>query len=232
MKNLFTTCALLAIIAFNAPFAYAQEQAPDALLRTVTSDVVAILKQNRDIQAGNSAKATALVETRILPLFDFSRMTRIAVARNWRLATAEQQDSLTREFKTLLVRTYSTALTNYRDQAIEFKRLRAMPSDNEVTVKSEIKQPGTDALAMDYDMEKTAAGWKVYDIKIDGVSLVANYRETFAARVREGGIDGLINVLAAKNRQGDSRHKAPLTQSYENIPLVYASVQSFWPEGR
>jgi phospholipid transport system substrate-binding protein len=186
----------------------AQDVAPDALLSAVTLEVIAIIRRDADVQAGNPTKVAELVETRILSHFDFDRMTQIAVARNWRIATPEQQTALTAEFKTLLVRTYSTALTSYRDQVIEYKPLRAAPGATEVTVKSEIKQPGTERMTIDYDMEKTPAGWKVYDIKVAGVSLVSTYRETFASRVRDGGIAGLIKSLADKNRQDASRLKS------------------------
>jgi phospholipid transport system substrate-binding protein len=180
----------------------AQTVAPDVLLKAVTSEVIAIIRQDKDIQAGDPAKVADLVETRILPLFDFTRMTRIAVARNWRLATPEQQEALTLEFKTLLVRTYSIALSSYRDQVIEYKPLRLTPDATEVTVRSDVRQSGKERLTIDYDMEKTPAGWKVYDIKIAGVSLVTTYRDTFAGKVRDGGIEGLIRALSDKNRQG------------------------------
>ena len=177
-----------------------QDVAPDVLLNAVTSEVIAVLKRNQALQTGNPAKVAELVETRILPHFDFARMTKIAVARNWRLASPEQQQALTAEFKRLLVRTYSTALSSYRDQVIEYKPLRTAPGDTEVTVKSEIKQPGAERMTIDYDMEKTPAGWKVYDIKVAGISLVTTYRETFAGKVRDGGVDGLIKALSDKNR--------------------------------
>jgi phospholipid transport system substrate-binding protein len=139
-----------------------------------------------------------------VPHFNFTRMTRIAVARNWRLATPEQQKELTAEFKTLLVRTYSTALSNYRDQQIDYKPLRARPEDVEVTVRSEVKRSGSSqTVAIDYEMEKTPGGWKAYDVKIEGVSLVTTYRDTFAGEVKEGGVNGLIKSLAAKNRQSE-----------------------------
>ena len=215
MQKILFKSALVLIAALAAPFSFAEDLAPDALLKAVTAEVVAIIRQDKDIQAGNPAKVADLVETRILPLFDFTRMTQLAVARNWRLATPEQQKALTAEFRTLLVRTYSTALSNYRDQAIEFKRLRAAPGDTEVTVKSVMKQPGTEPLTMDYDLERMAAGWKVYDIKIDGVSLITTYRETFAGKIREGGVDGLIKSLTDKNRQGDARLRShPAENSY------------------
>ena len=202
MQKIVLKSALVLISALAAPFSLAQAVAPDVLLNAVTSEVIAIIRQDKDIQAGDPAKVADLVETRILPLFDFTRMTRIAVARNWRLATPEQQKALTLEFKTLLVRTYSTALSSYRDQVIEYKPLRVAPDATEVTVKSDVQQSGAERLTIDYDMEKTPAGWKVYDIKIAGVSLVTTYRGTFAGKVRDGGIEGLIKSLSDKNRQG------------------------------
>ena len=184
-----------------------QDVAPDVLLSAVTLEVLAIIRQDANIQAGNAEKLAQLIETKVLPHFDFARMTQIAVARNWRLATPEQQKALTAEFKTLLVRTYSTALSGYRDQVIEYMPLRAAPGATEVTVKSEIRQPGTERMTIDYDMEKTPAGWKVYDIKVAGISLVSTYRESFSGRVRDGGIEGLIKALSDRNRQGDSRFR-------------------------
>ena len=178
----------------------AQDVAPDVLVRSITTEVIEIIKQDKDIQAGNSKKIADLVEKRILPHFSFAHMTRIAVAVNWRRATPEQQKVLTEEFKTLLVRTYSNALSLYRDQAIEFKPLRMRPDDVDVTVKSEIRQKGAQPVTLYYDMEKTPTGWKVYDVKVSGVSLITNYREDFAAQVRESGIDGLIKTLVSKNR--------------------------------
>ena len=201
MQKIVLKSALVLISALAAPFSLAQAVAPDVLLNAVTSEVIAIIRQDKDIQAGDPAKVADLVETRILPLFDFTRMTRIAVARNWRLATPEQQKALTLEFKTLLVRTYSTALSSYRDQVIEYKPLRVAPDATEVTVRSDVQQSGAERLTIDYDMEKTPAGWKVYDIKIAGVSLVTTYRGTFAGKVRDGGIEGLIKSLWDKNRQ-------------------------------
>lgn len=184
-----------------ASVALAQDVAPDVMVKGITMDVLNIIKKDKDIQAGNPRKIADLVETRILPHFDFARMTQIAVAVNWRKATPEQKKALTEEFKTLLVRTYSNALTLYRDQAVDFKPLHMKAGDTEVTVKSEIRQKGAQQpVTLDYDMEKTANGWKVYDVKVGGVSLITNYREDFAAQVRESGIDGLIKALVSKNR--------------------------------
>jgi len=195
MKRLLS----LLLIAFSFG-ALAQDVAPDLQVKNITMEVIGIIKQDKEIQAGNSRKIADLVETRILPHFNFARMTQIAVAVNWRRATPEQQKVLTDEFRTLLVRTYSNALSLYREQAIEFRPLRMRPDDAEVTVKSDIRQKGAQPVTLDYDMEKTSAGWKVFDVKVSGVSLITNYREDFAAQVRESGIDGLIKVLVSKNR--------------------------------
>jgi phospholipid transport system substrate-binding protein len=192
-------CSLFALLI---PVAQAQQPAPDVLVKTITEEVVTILKKDQDIQAGDAKKAADLIETKIVPHFNFVRMTRIAMARNWRLASPEQQKELVGEFKTLLVRTYSTALSNYRDQQIDYRPLRAKPEDTEVTVKSDVKPSGSSQpISIDYEMEKTPNGWKVYDVKVGGVSLVTTYRDTFASEVRERGVDGLIKSLAAKNRQ-------------------------------
>ena len=171
---------------------------PDALMNAVTSEVIAILKQ--DLAAGRPTAMAQLIEAKILPLFDFRRMTRIAVARNWRLASPEQQGALVAQFRALLVRTYSAALSGYRDQELQYRPLRAAAGDTEVLVRSFLKRPGAEPLTIDYDMENGLAGWKVFDVKIAGVSLVMNYRESFAAAVRDGGIDGLIESLADQNR--------------------------------
>lgn len=169
----------------------------------VTTEVIATLK--RDAAAGEPTDVARLVETKILPLFDFQHMTRIAVARNWRLASPEQQAALVEHFRTLLVRTYSSALSSYRDEDIEYKPLRFAPDETDVLVRSTVRRRGAETLTLDYDMESTEAGWKVYDVKIAGVSMVLTYRETFAAAVRAGGIDGLIELLSDKNRQNGSQ---------------------------
>jgi len=210
-KTMRNSVVLLAL-ALAAPVLAAQEVEPNVMLQAVTLEVIAAIKQDRGLlHGGNLKQGPRLIETKVLPLFDFPRMTQIAVARNWRLATPEQQAALTSEFKTLLVRTYSTVLSSYRDQVIEFRSMRAAPADTEVTVRSVVKQSGTAPVAMDYDMEKTLAGWKIYDIKVAGVSLVTTYRDSFSERIRDGGVDGLIKALEDKNRQGDSRSSAPKT---------------------
>ena len=220
MRALSFRFALTLLAVLAAPSSFAQDVAPDDLIKAVTFEVLATIRQDKEIQAGNPAKVAALVETRILPLFDFSHMTQIAVARSWSTATPGQRILLSAEFKTLLVRTYSTALTGYHTQEFEFKPLRAAPGDTSVTVKSVVKQSGTAPVAMDYDMEKTAAGWKVYDIKIDGISLITTYREAFASKVRESGVDGLIKSLAEKNRAGDARFRVRNTGDFY-IPVLF-----------
>lgn len=199
----------LLFLGFLPGIAIAQApQAPDQLVQGITTEVIGIIKKDKEIQSGNPKRIQDLVESRVLPYFNFARMTQIAMAVNWRRASPEQQEALVAEFKTLLVRTYSNALSLYRDQAIDFKPLRARAEDSEVTVRSEIRQRGQQPLGLDYEMEKTAQGWKVYDVKVGGVSLISTYREDFAGQVRDGGIDGLIKVLVSKNRQLDARAKS------------------------
>ena len=172
---------------------------PDELMKAVTSEVIDILKQ--DLAAGERTDVARLVEEKILPLFDFQRMTSLAVALNWHRASPRQQGALVAEFRTLLVRTYSVSLSSYRDQEIVYRPLRAAAGVAEVLVRSSVRRSGAEPLTIDYDMENTPAGWKVYDVKVAGVSLIITYRETFAAAVRDGGIDGLIKALVDKNRQ-------------------------------
>jgi phospholipid transport system substrate-binding protein len=192
----------------SAQLGFAQESAPDALVKSITQDVISIIKQDKDIQSGDPTKISSLVERKIVPYFDFAHMTQLAVAANWRGATPEQQKQLVQEFKRLLVRTYSNSLSHYRDQVIDFKPLRTRGQDTRVTVRCEIKQRGAQPVALDYDMERTSVGWKVYDVKVDSVSLVTTYREDFAGQVRAGGVDGLIKSLSAKNRQLDAKPRA------------------------
>jgi len=185
-------------------FKPAAESAPDSLLNAATRVVLASLRQDLNLRRNNPAKFAEVVDSTILPLFDFRHMTRLAMARNWRLASLEQQGVLVGEFKTLLVRTYSSALSNYRDEVITYVPLRMAPGETDVRVRSTVKQRKAERLTIDYDMEKTADGWKVYDIKIAGVSLITTYRSTFADIVGERGIDGLIHSLSAKNRQAEA----------------------------
>jgi phospholipid transport system substrate-binding protein len=200
MKRIF------AITLFAVPMlatwpAQAQETAPDALVKRVTDEVIAVLRADKDIQAGNTKKVLDLVEAKIVPHFNFSRMTRLAVGAPWRQASAAQQQSLTNEFRTLLVNTYTSAFTQYRDQVIEYRPFKMASGDTDVVVRSLIKQKtGADPIDINYSMEKVDGTWKVYDVVIAGVSLVQNYRSTFASEIQKGGVDGLIAALAAKNK--------------------------------
>jgi len=182
-----------------AAFALDEQTPPDVLVRSVTNDVLTIVRQDKAIQSGDTARVLGLVEERVLPHFNFRRMTMLAVGRDWRSATPVQQDRLTEAFKTLLVRTYSNALTQYREQVIDFKPTRMGTADTTVQVRTEVRQPGAQAIGIDYMLEKTPAGWKVFDVVVAGVSLVTNYRGSFGSEVRNSGIDGLIRSLEAKN---------------------------------
>lgn len=204
----FVAATLAAALAF-LPGARAQDVAPDALVKTVTLEIVDIIAKDKDIKAGDRKKVVDLIETKVLPHFNFTSMTRLAVATNWEKANADQKKRLTDEFKTLLVRTYASALSAYSDQKFEFRPLRAKPTDTDVTVNVRVLQPGAQPVTIDYDMEKTPSGWKVYNVYVAGVSLVQNYRTEFANQVRDGGIDGLVKSLQAKNKSLDQRAAAP-----------------------
>ena len=193
--------ALLALTAAFVVSAHAQE-APDALVKRVSQDVLQTTKGDPKIQAGDQARIREVMESKLAPNFDFERMTALAMGRNWRDAAPEQQKRLTVEFKTLLVRTYSGALTQYRDQTIDYKPLRADPNAADVLVRTEVIRQGQPPVQIDYGMEKKDNAWKAYDVVVGGVSLVTNYRDEFNEQVRAGGIDGLIKTLAAKNGGG------------------------------
>ncbi len=174
---------------------------PDALAKSVTDDVLTVLRADKDIQAGNRKKLIDLVEKKVLPHFNFVRMTQLAAGRHWRQASPEQQKSLVEEFRTLLVQTYAATFTAYRDQQVEYRPLRMQPDDTDVVVKSLINQPGGKPVTVDYKMEKSNAGWKVYDVVVADLSLVQSYRGTFNTEVQKGGIDGLVKALAEKNKE-------------------------------
>jgi phospholipid transport system substrate-binding protein len=188
------------IAGFGAwPAGAAEFPAPDVLARSVTDEVLAIVRADEDIQSGDQKKVLALVEAKVVQHFHFVRMTQLAMGRNWRQATPEQKTALTREFRTLLVRTYTAAFTQYKNQVVDYRPLRLMPDDTEVVVRSVVRQPSGPPVAVDYNMEKTAEGWKVYNVKIEGISLVENYRNTFHNEVQKNGVDGLIEALNSKN---------------------------------
>lgn len=190
--------ALAAVFAFAA---HAQE-APDAMVKRVSQDVLQTIKSDPKIQSGDQGRIREVMEAKLAPNFDFERMTALAMGRNWRQATPEQQKRLTSEFKTLLVRTYSSALTQYRDQTIDYKPLRADPNASDVIVRTEVIRQGQPPVQIDYGMEKKDGAWKAYDVIVGGVSLVTNYRDEFSEQVRAGGIDGLIKTLSTKNGGG------------------------------
>ncbi len=197
LRAAFAAAALA--LAFAAGSAAAQD-APDALVKRVSEETLATIRSDPKVQAGDQARIRELVETRLAQHFDFKHMTQLAMGRNWKGATPEQQEALAREFKTLLVRTYSGALTKYRDEKIDYKPLRMAPDATDVTVRTQIlKTDGGQPVPIDYSMEKTSAGWKAYDVIVGGVSLVTNYRDDFNDQIKSGGIDGLIKALKAKN---------------------------------
>lgn len=204
MKHLFSFCLW---ILLSAPCAFAQEDSPEALIKKVTEEVLTIVRQDKDIQSGNARKAIELVEAKVLPHFNFQRMTALSMGREWNKANPEQKARLTDEFKTLLVRTYSNALTGYRDQTIRFKPTRMPEGAGDVVVRTEILQPGSKPIQLDYALEKKEDGWKVHDVIVAGVSLVTNYRDTFTQEVRANGVEGLIQMLATKNKQLESGKK-------------------------
>ena len=193
---------LIAFLAALLPALAMAQEAPDALVKRIADEVVAIVKSDKDLQAGNSRKVVELAEQKVLPHFDFMRMTRLAVGRNWAQASEAQKEQLTREFRTLLVRTYSTSLSQYRNQTIEVKPSRIAAQDTEATVRTAVIQQGGPPIPIDYSMEKTASGWKVYDVVIDGASLVTTYRGSFNDQIQKGGIDGLVKTLQARNGAG------------------------------
>ncbi len=199
MSLWFAAVGVTAVLVF-AGAVHAQEMAPDVLVKTVTLEVVDMIQKDKDIQAGDGKKAIALIETKVLPHFNFQAMTASAVGRNWDKATADQKARLMDEFKTLLLRTYANSLASYGNQKFEFRPLRAKPTDTDVTVNVRIMQPGVQPVTIDYDMEKLLGGWKVWDVRVGGISLVANYRTEFDNVVHDSGIDGLIKALQAKNK--------------------------------
>ena len=190
------------------PLAAAAQEAPQALIQRVSTEALARIKADRDIQAGNPGKLNELVDQVVMPHVNFQRMTALAVGRNWRSATPEQQQSLMKEFRTLLLRTYSGALSQVGDQQVRMKPFRGDANANEVIVRSEVVQPRGEPVQLDYRMEKSGDGWKIYDVNVLGVWLVENYRNQFSQEIAQKGIDGMLRDLAEKNRsfeKGTSR---------------------------
>ena len=202
MNRIWNWLAALTLVAGFASVAVA-EVAPDALVKSTAEDVLAVVKTDKDIQAGNQSKIFALAEEKILPNFNFDRVSRLVLGKAWSKASPEQKEAFQQEFRSLLLRTYATALSKYRNQTIEYKPFRAQPDETDVKVKTQILQQGGQPVAVDYSLEKSGDSWKVYDITIEGVSLVTNYRGQFNNEIRQGGLDGLIQKLAAKNRDSN-----------------------------
>ena len=187
-------------MAMSAPLVRAAaDEAPDALIKRISADVLDNIKSDKDVQAGDTSKVIGLVDSKIMPNVNFTRMTASAVGRSWRQATPEQQKRLQEEFKILLVRTYSGALSQVKEQSVNIKPLRAAPADTELVVRTEVLGRG-DPVQLDYRMEKTASGWKIYDLNVLGVWLVETYRTQFAQEINAKGVDGLIASLAQRNK--------------------------------
>jgi phospholipid transport system substrate-binding protein len=190
----------IATVAF-ATTAVAATEAPDALVKRISADVIDTAKSDKDIQAGNQKRVMDLVESKILPHVDFQRMTSLAAGRHWREATPEQQKQLANEFRTLLIFTYSGALSQIKNETVEFKPLRADPADNEVEVRSQVNMSRGEPVTLNYRLAKTPTGWKIFDINVLGAWLVETYKGTFATEIGKSGIDGLIKALAERNKK-------------------------------
>lgn len=205
-RKILVAVAVAAAAAFSLTGinAYAQEAA-DEVIRKNVNDVLAALKSDKDLQSGDLKKIEKLAEDKILPHFNFPHMTQLAVGRNWKDASDAQKTSLTDQFRTLLLRTYSSTLSQYRNQTIDVKPLKAAAADAEVVVKTAVIQSGGQPIPIDYSMEKTPSGWKVYDVLIDGVSLVTNYRSSFNTEIKANGVDGLIKSLTDRNAKNASK---------------------------
>lgn len=189
------------VLLFISEGASAQQEAPDVLVKRISQEILDLAKTDQQIQAGNQQRIMEVVQSKILPHVDFQRMTAMASGRFWRDATPEQQSALTNEFRTLLIHTYSGAITQIRNHRLDFKPLRADPNDTEVEVKTSVVQSRGEAMQLNYRLEKTSSGWKIYDVNILGAWLVETYKASFATEISKGGIDGLIKVLADRNRR-------------------------------
>jgi phospholipid transport system substrate-binding protein len=189
-----------AVLALAAGAGQAQITAPDELVKQVMLEFQRTVADDKDLQGGDRAKTMRLIEQKALPHFNHVGMTALAVGAHWRKATPEQKKRLADEFRTLLVRTYASSLSAFGDQKFDFRPLKLKPEDTDVTVQVRVLQPGSQPVVVEYDMEKTPEGWKCYDVRVAGISLVVNYRTEFGTIVRDKGLDGLIGTLAAKNK--------------------------------
>ena len=202
-RRFFVSLCLATAAGLSAAAASADE-APEALVMRISGDVLDAVKADKSIQAGDVQKVIVLVDAKVMPSLNFRRMTASAVGKFWRQATPEQQQRLQEEFKTLLIRTYSGALSQVKDQTVSLKPMRSKPEDDDVVVRTEVRGKG-DPVQLDYRLEKTPAGWKIYDVNVLGVWLVENYRSSFAQEIGAGGIDGLIAKLAEKNKAASGK---------------------------
>jgi phospholipid transport system substrate-binding protein len=201
--NIFKALFVLLIVTTIASIpaiARAEIVPPDQMVKSVANEVLDIVKNDKDIQNGDTRKMTDLAEAKVLPHFDFERMSRNALGQPWKDATPAQQQAFVQEFRELTTRTYSSALTKYRNQTIRYLPFTAKPGDNEVTVRTLIVQPGGESIPVNYQLEKMSDEWKVYDVVIDGLSLTAAHRGEYAAEVHQNGMDELIHKLAEKNK--------------------------------
>lgn len=194
-------------VALAAPALRAEVAAPDELIRQISAEVIDVVKADKAIQAGDVSRIMQLVDTKVMPNVNFQRMTASAVGRHWRTATPEQQKRLQDEFKTLLVRTYSGALTQVKDQTVALKPMRSQPADTEVVVRTEVRGKG-EPIQLDYRLESTPTGWKIYDVNVLGVWLVEQYKNSFAQEINASGVDGLITKLAERNKAAAARQQA------------------------
>ena len=207
-SNRLAAWIVAAVFAIGVSNVQAQAiKPPDVLIKEVSSDVLDTVKADNTIRAGDVQKVIALVDSKVMPYVDFQRMTASAVGRYWRQATPEQQKRLQDEFKILLVRTYSGALAQVKDQTVQLKPMRSSPEDTEVVVRSEVRGKG-DPIQLDYRLEKTPSGWKIYDVNVLGVWLVENYRNSFAQEIGANGVDGLIAKLAERNKAAAGASKS------------------------
>jgi phospholipid transport system substrate-binding protein len=193
-----------AVLALAAGLAQAAATPPDELVKQVMLDIQRIIVEDKDLQSGDRDKTIQVIEEKALPHFNYVGMTALAVGVNWRKASVEQKKRLAEEFRTLLVRTYASSLSAFGDQKFDFRPLRLKPEDTDVTVQVRVLRPGSQPVVVEYDMEKTSAGWKCYDVRVAGISLVVNYRTEFTNIVRDKGIDGLIGTLSTKNKSLDA----------------------------
>jgi phospholipid transport system substrate-binding protein len=223
LKQVLTGLSLLIALIGFSNVSYAE--APDELVKRTAEDVLTIVKTDKDIQAGDQQKIFALAEEKILPNFNFDRVSRLVLGKNWSRATPDQKTAFQKEFKTLLLRTYATALSKYKNQTIDYKPFKLMDGASTATVKTAIQQQGGQPIGVDYSLEKQVdSSWKVYDIIIEGVSLVTNYRGQFTQEIRQNGLDSLVKKLADKNKMALAKSSPSTAASATSSATANASA--------